>query len=107
MLKKLNHLIKKAFITARSQEGILERWFIKNGILGDLYAVNDKESRAECYPEMAEWKTWNTAKRKAKIIEFYCKKYDLVEFYDDEIDNLTEALNLGFDNLVLWKVEKK
>lgn len=105
LLQGYGPLIKKAFITARSQESAIERWFLKNNILGHFYAVNDPESRASCYGGMEDWEKWDTAQRKAKIIEYYCKKYDLVEFFDDELDNLTEAKKLNMKNLVLWLVK--
>lgn len=104
LLKYYGPLFKKAFITARSQEGEIERWFIRNRILGHFYAVNDPESRASCYQGMEQWKQWNTAERKAKIILYYCNKYDLVEFYDDDPENLKAAQKLNVDNLVLWLV---
>jgi len=105
LIKTYGPLMKKAFITARSQESSIERWFIRNGILGHFYAVNDPESRASCYRGMESWETWSTAKRKANIIRYYCNKYDLVEFYDDELENLETAKKLEMDNLVLWLVK--
>jgi len=102
LIKKYGPLMKKAFITARSMEGPIERWFIRNGILGHFYAVNDPESRASCYKGMEDWENWTTSKRKASIISYYCDKYDLVEFYDDEIENLEAAKKLNMENLVLW-----
>ncbi len=107
LIKTYAPLMKKAFITARSQESTIERWFIKNSILGHFYAVNDPESRASCYEGMEDWEHWSTAKRKASIIRYYCKKYDLVEFYDDEIDNLEAAKQLNMNNLVLWLVKNE
>ncbi len=104
MIQKYGRLIKKAFITARSQEGAIERWFLKNNILGHFYAVNDPDSRASCYQGMEEWEHWDTAQRKARIIKYYCAKYDIVEFYDDEIQNLEEAKKMEMENLVLWLV---
>ncbi len=106
MIQDYGPLMKKAFITARSLEATIERWFIRNGILGHFYAVNDPDSRASCYRGMEEWDKWDTAKRKAKIIKYYCKKYDLVEFYDDEIDNLEAARALNMENLLLWRVNE-
>lgn len=105
MIQNYGRLMKKAFITARSLEGTIERWFIRNGILGHFYAVNDPDSRASCYKGMEDWEKWDTAERKARIIKYYCKKYDLVEFYDDEIQNLEEAKKLNMENLLLWRVK--
>jgi len=105
MIQTYGPLMKKAFITARSLEATIERWFIRNNILGHFYAVNDPDSRASCYKGMEDWDKWDTAKRKAKIIKYYCNKYDLVEFYDDEIANLEAAKELDMENLLLWKVD--
>lgn len=105
LIKKFHASFKKVILTARPQEGEIERWFIRNKILGHIYAVNDKESRASLYEGMECWKMWDTAQRKAKIIEFYCNKYDLVEFYDDEIENLINAQYLNKKNLILWLVK--
>ena len=105
LIKNYGPLMKKAFITARSMESSIERWFIRNGILGHFYAVNDPESRASCYTGMENWENWSTAKRKASIIKYYCNKYDLVEFYDDEVENLETAKKLEMKNLVLWLVK--